>query len=117
MSHSYKRSDRVSDLILKEISYMIAKGEIKDPRVESISITGIRLSDDLSHARIFFTPMLDIADKNELLQGLNSAKGFIKTRLSKKLRLKKFPKIEFEYDDFIDQSQRLDQVIRDSNED
>lgn len=116
MTHSYKRSDRVSDQILKELSYMIAKGEIKDPRVDYISITSIKLSDDLSHARIYFTPMMDITDKNEILEGLNSAKGFIKTRLSKKLRLKKFPEIEFEYDDFIEKSQRLDRKIRNSDD-
>ncbi len=117
MGHSYKRSARISDLLVKEISNMITRGEIKDPRVSSISITGIKVTDDMGYAKIFFKPLLDDIDENEVLEGLRSATGHIKTQLSKRLRIKKIPNIEFEYDQFIDQSQRLDQIIKDSVDD
>lgn len=117
MGHSYKRSARISDLLVKEISDMITKGEIKDPRVSSISITGIKVSDDMGYAKIFFKPLFEDVDENEVLIGLKSATGFIKTQLSKRLKVKKIPKIEFEYDHFIDDSQRLDQIIKDNSND
>ncbi|MGH7885751.1 MAG: 30S ribosome-binding factor RbfA [Thermodesulfobacteriota bacterium] len=116
MGQGYKRSARLSDLIVKEISDMISKGEIRDPRVSLISITGIRVSNDLGFAKIFFTPLIEDSDKDEALKGLMSATGYIKTQLSKRLRVKKIPKIEFEYDYFFDKSQRLDEIIRSSSD-
>ena len=57
MGIGYKRTVRVGDLILREISQMIIKGEIKDPRVSSVVLTGIKVTDDLSLARVYFTVM------------------------------------------------------------
>lgn len=91
---------------------MLTKGEIKDPRISSISLTGIKVSDDMGYAKVFFKPLFDDADKEEILEGLQSATGHIKTKLSKRLRVKRIPKIEFEYDQFIDKSQKLDQIIK-----
>ena len=112
MGYSFKRSERVSDLIMQEISRMIINGEIKDPRVDMVSITGVKISDDIGYAKIFFTPLIQNADLKEVLDGFNSAKGFIRSKLSKKLKNKKIPNIDFEYDFSLDKSHKIDDIIR-----
>ena len=72
----YKRPERVGDLILKEISEMILKGEIKDPRVSSVNLTGIKVTDDLGFARKYFTLITNKAEREEALSGLQSAPWF-----------------------------------------
>lgn len=117
MPPTFKRAARVSDLIIKEVSQMIVKGEIKDPRVSSAFITGATVSDNLSVANIFFSVLEDYADKNEVLKGLESAKGFIKTRLSKKLKMRKIPDLHFKFDTALETGYRVDEVLREISSD
>ncbi len=112
MSHSYKRSARISDLLIKEISEMLVRGKIKDPRVSSVSITAVRVTDDMGYAKVFFTSFDEGSDTKEMLEGLRNATGYIKSALSKKLRIKKIPNIEFEYDGLVEKRARIDELIR-----
>lgn len=112
MAATFKRSARVSDLIIKEVSLMIIKGEIKDPRVSAAFITGAKVSDNLSVANIFFSVMEGSSDKAEVLKGLQSAKGFIKTRLAKKLRMRKIPDLQFMFDTALETGYKVDEVLR-----
>ncbi len=112
MCHSYKRSARISDLLIKEISEMLVRGKIKDPRVSSASITAVRVTDDMSYAKVFFTSFDEGSDTQEMLEGLRKATGYIKSALSKKLRIKKIPNIEFEYDSLVEKRARIDELIR-----
>ncbi len=108
----YKRTVRVGDLILREIAQMILKGEIKDPRVSSVVLTGIKVTDDLSLARIYFTIMADGIGKGEALIGLQSATGFIKRELWKRLRIKRIPDLKFEFDTVLEKGYRIDDLIK-----
>ena len=113
MSHSYKRSARVSDLLVKEISEMLVRGKIKDPRVSSASITAARVTDDMGYAKVFFTSFDERSDPREMLEGLRNATGYIRSALSRKLRMKKIPSIEFEYDVLVERRARIDELIKD----
>lgn len=117
MANTYKRSARISDLIMKEISQMIIKGEIRDPRVGSAFITGAKVSDNLSDANIFFSVLEGSTDKKEVLKGLDSAKGFIKTALAKRLKMRKLPDIHFQYDTALETGYKVDEVLRGINSD
>jgi ribosome-binding factor A len=108
----YKRADRVGDLILKEISQMILKGEIKDPRVHSAALTGIKVTEDLSLARIYFTVMTNEIGKEETLIGLQSASGFIKRELWKRLGIKRIPDLKFEFDTVLEEGYRIDDLLK-----
>ena len=112
MGFSYKRSSRVGDLIFKEVSSMITRGEVKDPRVSSVALTNIYLSDDMGFARIYYTSLDSEIDVKEIQKGLESSTGFIKKTLSKRLKLKKFPKLEFEFDTVLEKGYRVDELIR-----
>ena len=112
MSHSYKRSARISDLLIKEISEMLVRGRIKDPRVSSASITAVRVTDDMGYAKVFFTSLDESSDTEEMLRGLRNATGYIRTALSRRLRIKRIPNIEFEYDALVEKRARIDELIR-----
>jgi ribosome-binding factor A len=108
----YKRADRVGDIILKEISEMILKGEIKDPRVRSATLTGIKVTDDLSLAWVYFTVMTEEVGKEETLAGLQSASGFIKRELWRRLRIKRVPVLKFEIDAVLEEGYRIDNILK-----
>ena len=112
MAHGYKRSARISDLLIKEISEMLVRGKIKDPRVSSASITGVRVTDDMGYAKVFFTSFDERSDTQEMLEGLRNAAGYIRSTLSKRLRMKKIPNIEFEYDTLVEKRARIDELLR-----
>ncbi len=112
MTTRFKRSDRVADSIVKEVSQMIVKGEIKDPRLSSVFITGIKVVENLSIAEIFFTVMENTGDKVEALKGLQSAKGFIKGRLAKRLKIRRIPELKFSFDSALEEGYKVDEILR-----
>lgn len=91
---------------------MILKGEIKDPRVSSVVITGVKVTKDMGMARLFVTTMSPGQSKEEAMRGLESAKGFIRRELSKRLRMKKVPAIAFEIDTSLEVGYRVDEILR-----
>jgi len=107
-----KRSLRVADMIHREISEMLIRGEIRDPRVDAVVLTGIKVSDDLGFARLFFTVIDDNANVEEILAGLQSAAAFIKRELSKRFRIKRIPDLRFEFDNQLQEGYRVDDLLR-----
>lgn len=107
----YSRSDRVADLLLELISELLSK-EIRDPRIGSVTLTSAEVTKDLRHARIYFTVLTGPEDKGEVLAGLKSASGFIRTKVGKELRLRFVPTLEFIYDATEDQARRIDELLR-----
>lgn len=107
-----KRSQRISDMIMKEVSEMVVKGEIKDPRVAPVFITGVKVTDNLSDAEIFFTVMEGESGKEEALHGLESAKGFVRGKLAGRLRMKRIPELKFSYDEALEKGYKVDEILR-----
>ncbi|MFQ5673662.1 MAG: 30S ribosome-binding factor RbfA [Nitrospinales bacterium] len=108
----FKRSQRLQELILQEICLLIQKG-LKDPRIGFCTITKIDLTDNLKHAKVFVSVMGTEEEITRTLEGLNSAKGFIRKTLGKNLYLKFVPELEFKKDDGCE---RLDKISRLINE-
>ncbi len=90
----YKRSQRVSDSIKKEVA-SIFLFKVNDPRLRNITITNVVLSDDLSNAKIFYSTINSKDDETSVAKALDKSKGFIRTMLGKSLSLKKIPTISF----------------------
>ncbi|MEO0226528.1 MAG: 30S ribosome-binding factor RbfA [candidate division WOR-3 bacterium] len=107
------RSDRVASLIAKEISIIISQ-EIKDPRLGFVTITKVFVTPDLKEATIYFTTLGD--RKNDLLI-LQGAKGFIKTTLAHRIRIKFIPELKFAFDDSFEYGERIDRLIEETNKD
>ncbi len=111
----YKRSDRVGDLIKEEIASMVQRGEIKDPRIGFVTITGVRMTRDLKQARVFFSMLGPEEDIQSSKEGLNSASGYIRRVLAKRFKLKYIPTVLFDFDDSFEYSSHIDKVIKGLN--
>lgn len=103
------RKDRVADLVREVVSDII-KNDIKDPRVQGITVTEVKMSADLKSARIFFCSLADGKTETHLA-GLQSAEGFIRKRLRDELDLKYVPQIAFAYDSSFDYSDRINSIL------
>lgn len=106
-----KRTARVADQILKEIAYLLVQ-KVKDPRVRGVTLTGGHLSDDLKHARIYFSVLGDQSAVLMGQSGLDSAKGFIKKEIGVRLRLRYMPDIVFEHDPTLKVSDELEKLFQ-----
>ncbi len=111
MPKSYGRAERVASNVRREASAII-RHEIKDPRVKDVTITEVSLSPDLRNARIYVSFLTD-DDRavKEGMIGLESAKGFVRTQLAGRLKLRYMPKIEFVFDKLLKDAMRLDALI------
>lgn len=107
----YQRSDRVKDLILEVVAELLRK-EIRDPRLRSVTLTGVKVSRDLRHARVYFNLLGGQNKPSEALAGFKSATGFIRSKVGKQLNLRLVPTIEFTYDATEDEAQRIDELLR-----
>jgi|SRR5512143_592722 len=106
----YQRADRVADLLVELISELIRK-EIRDPRINAVTVTGVKVSKDLRHARVYFNLLGRPEDRKTVLAGLKSATGFIRSKVAKQLNLRFVPTLEFFYDESEDEAQRIDNLL------
>jgi ribosome-binding factor A len=105
----YKRSQRVSDLLREEVADIIMY-KLKDPRIGFITVTGADVTADLKMASVYISILKD-EDKDTTLDILNSAKSFIRSELSKRLRMKFIPAIEFRLDSSIEYGYKIDSLL------
>ena len=112
----FKRAERVGDLIKREICRMLISG-IKDPRVGQVTITRVSVSDDLRLARVYFSVMGGEEERLRNLQGLNSARGFVKRELGRCVHLRYTPDIVFKYDPSLDYADHINRLIKELHQD
>jgi ribosome-binding factor A len=105
----YKRSQRVSDLLREEIADIIIY-KLKDPRIGFVTVTGVDVTDDLKMSVVFLS-VLKEEDKKPTLEILNSAKSFFRSELSKRLRMKFIPSVEFKLDPSIEYGSKIDKLL------
>jgi ribosome-binding factor A len=105
-----KRADKIAETIHELISGLLIKG-VKDPRIGFTTITGVKVSDDLHLATVYFSVVGDDTEKKSTEKGLNSARGFIRKELGKNLRMRYVPDITFRYDVSQDYGRRIDSLL------
>jgi ribosome-binding factor A len=106
-----RRVDRIEEQLRIELSEIIER-EIQDPRVHFVTISRVRVTPDLGHARVFITVLGSSDERKKALQGLRSAASFVKRSLAKRLHhLRRVPELVFEYDESIEKDMRLDQLL------
>jgi len=103
------RPQRLGDLIQREVSELI-RLEVRDPRVGMITITSVDVSPDLSHAKVFFT-ILEKQKLQETLEGLKRSAGFLRSQLSKRIKMYTTPELRFEYDESVERGDRISRLI------
>ncbi len=106
----YKRAVRVGDLMREEIADILMH-KVKDPRIGFVTVTGVELSDDLRHAKVFVSIYKD-EEKETTLKAIEVAKGFIRRELGRRMRLKFVPEIVFRIDKSIEYGNRIERILR-----
>ncbi len=110
MSAPGGRMRRVDEAMREVLSDALTK-DVKDPRVGFVTITDVKTSPDLRHARVYVSVLGDPAAVEASLDGLRSAQGFLQARINSELRLKRTPELRFEHDDTAERAVRLQQII------
>jgi ribosome-binding factor A len=118
MIADYKRCDRVADLLQREIADLLLR-RVKDPRVEGVTVTGVKVSGDLQHARVFYCIMGSPQEERRkaVASGLEKARGFMRQELSKRLHMKHLPQLEFAYDASFDYGEKIERLLKELHKD
>lgn len=109
-----KRSVRIAERIRAELMDLILRGDVRDPGAAGVIVTDVRVSDDLSHARVYVR-LLD-AEANEsarksAVRAMGRAAGFLRKELAARLRVRRVPDLEFHWDDVVDHAIRLESLL------
>ena len=113
MAKEYSRTQRVADYLQRELAALIQR-EVRDPRVGMVSITGVNVSRDLGHAKVYFTVLgCDSSeDAVESTEVLNKASGFLRSQLSRDSSMRSVPQLRFYFDSSVGQGRHLEDLIR-----
>jgi ribosome-binding factor A len=109
------RATRVGEQMKKELSDIIGR-KLKDPRIGFVTVTDVRVTGDLQQAKVYITVLGDEEQRQNTLKGLAKAKGFIRSEIGQRIRLRKTPEIYFEIDESIDYGNRIESLIKQISE-
>jgi ribosome-binding factor A len=104
------RMRRVDEAMRVVLSDAIAK-DLKDPRIGFVTVTGVKTSPDLRHARVYVSVLGNDPERSASIDGLRSAQGFLQRRLADELTLKHTPSLTFAYDDTVDRGMRISSLL------
>ncbi len=110
MPKDYSRSLRIADQIQRELADLI-RNELNDPRIGMITLTGVEVSQDYTHAKVFYTTLRSESDNFLTGKGLENATGFLRNHLMQRLKLRVIPQLHFIYDESVERGVRLSQLI------
>jgi ribosome-binding factor A len=106
-----RRIDRIEEQLRIELSEIIER-EIQDPRIGLTTVTAVKVSPDLRHARVSVTVLGDAAQRKKALEGLRSATSFVRRSLSKRLQhMRRIPELSFDYDESVEKGIRIEELL------
>ena len=98
-------------MVLRELAQMLVR-DLKDPRLHGVTVTRVKMSDDLRHGRVFFSHLEGRAHAPDSIKGFRSASGFIRGHIGRALQLRYTPELDFEFDPGIENAARVDELLR-----
>ncbi len=110
MPKDFPRGRRIADQIQRELSEII-RLEIKDPRVDLVTITDVEVTQDNAHAKVFFTVLGEPVQQEVASKALEHASGFLRSTLAKRIKLRTVPQLHFHYDVSVERGMRLSRLI------
>jgi len=110
------RANRVGEQMKKELSDIIGR-KIKDPRIGFVTVTGVEVTGDLQQAKVYITVLGDQKQRENTLNGLEKAKGFIRSEVGHRIRLRITPELFFEIDESIDYGNKIETLLREIHRD
>ncbi|MFQ5746436.1 MAG: 30S ribosome-binding factor RbfA [Gemmatimonadota bacterium] len=110
-----RRLERVNHLLQEELARLV-RCELKDPRVGSVTITGVRVTPDLAHATVYVRTLGGREPVEEAIRGLDSAEGFIRRQLGRELHMRRIPELRFEADRTLEHARRIESLLESTHE-
>ncbi|HEU4565372.1 MAG TPA: 30S ribosome-binding factor RbfA [Gemmatimonadaceae bacterium] len=111
MPNDHRRADRVAEAIREEVARFLTEGA-KDPRISGfVTVTGVDVTRDLRHARVFVSVMGDDAERKRTLEGLDSLAAHLRSRVARTIRLRVAPELEFRLDRSIERAARIETLL------
>ena len=113
MGREFERTQRVSHFLHEELARLL-QTTVRDPRVQQVNLTGVEVSRDLSHARVFFTLMSDVseAEQSEISGVLSKASGCLRSELAKSSSMRTVPRISFRFDESVGRGRDMESLLR-----
>ncbi len=108
MPKNYARADRIAEQIQRELAELL-RLEVRDPRVRLVTLTGVEVVRDYSHAKVFYTALEGASDKVQ--HGLEHASSFLRSHLARTMKLRITPQLHFVYDESVERGAHLSQLI------
>lgn len=105
------RLQRINDRIRQDLAEMIVMGEVHDPRVSGVTITEVKVDRELAFAEIYVSAVEGSERAAEILQGLESASGFIRRALADRIELRSFPRLRFHWDPTPERADRIERLL------
>lgn len=112
MKSSARRHEQVAETLRQVITDALAR-EVRDPRVGFVTVTGLLVTNDLSHARVIVSVPGEESDKARALEGLQSAAGFLRSRAARALTTRSVPELHFELDRGLEHAARISELLND----
>ena len=111
---SSNRPEKVADLLKREISLILSQ-EVKDPRLQNINITAVKVTDDIGIAYLYYTVIgksIRKSDSNIESETLTKLAGMIRSKLSKIIEMRRVPKLIFKFDESIEYSENIENLLK-----
>ena len=115
----FRRADRVSERIRSELMELLLRGGVRDPAAKDVVVSAVRMTDDLSIARVYVRVLEEIgSDRQEaVVEALGRASGFLRREIGQHLQLRHVPKLEFYWDEVVDSALRIESILDEIRED
>jgi ribosome-binding factor A len=106
-----RRIERLNEQIRREVTDIL-RNEVRDPRIGTVTVTDVRTTPDLYHAKVYVTALASEQEMEAAIEGLHAAAPFVRTELSRRLRVRRVPELTFEWDRTLEQAQRIESLLR-----
>lgn len=108
-----RRIERFNEQLKREITLLVRE-EVRDPRIGTVTVTGVEVSADLSVARVYVSAIGTEEEKGESLEGLRAAAPFIRTELGRRLRVRRVPELRFELDRSLEYALKIEKLLHEA---
>ena len=114
MGKEFERTQRVSHFLHEEVARLL-QNTVRDPRVQKVNLTGVEVSRDLSHAKVFFTLMNDVSSEERaaVTAVLSKVSGFLRSELAKASAMRTVPRLSFRFDESVGRGRDMESLLRD----
>lgn len=109
----FRRADRVAERIRSELMELLIRGSVRDPAARDVVVSAVRMTDDLSIARVYVRVLEEIGpDRQEaVVAALGRASGFLRREIGQRLQLRHVPSLEFYWDEVVDSAIRIESIL------